>query len=574
MLLLIGRYYLWSVRSAGYEFEWGRDHGGYYNYLGRALASGRLHLPIDSSIEMHDMARHNGRYYLYHGAAPAVLLFAPWRWATGHDLPENLALFLLCFGGFLFSAGTLLKIFELGGITPGPALTAVSIAAVGLCQCVPYLLSRVWVYEVAIGGGYFFLSAAFFFLVYGLSGRHAVYSLAASGLMFGMAIGCRPHLGFAAPFALGGLLLMRVPMRRIAIFLMPFLTVCALIGAYNFARFGDPFDFGITHLIAGEHQNRIKLSAEYLAPGLYYLLFCAPEVMPVFPWFHVVFRPPYHSPGGALPAGYVIEAATGAFYVSPILLGALFLWAAKGMARILLGVLLATAGAICIVLASAGWVTQRYEVDFLPYGVLAAVAAVVVAIAKTGGLSRMMLTAFFGIAVAFGIVVNLALGIAGPYHEMLKRRPGRFVTIAGWFSPVAGLRPALNPRLTVEFTVHLDAKGNGVREPLLTLGHQAARYFLIAQSRGEEVEVVSQADDSTERCVLRADGPLSFRVQYAPETGNVTVDVNGAPAMNHHIGALVTAPSQITPGENRVEANISAARFSGRLEKVRIEVGR
>src|SRR6185295_1886046 len=76
---------------------------------------------VDDSLKMHDMALYHGRYYLYHGAAPAVLLFTPWRLATGHDLPENFALVLFCFAGFLFSGGTLLRVLSLEGVET-PAL--------------------------------------------------------------------------------------------------------------------------------------------------------------------------------------------------------------------------------------------------------------------------------------------------------------------------------------------------------------------------------------------------------------------------------------------------------------------
>src|SRR5262249_24890305 len=112
IVLAVGGYDYWAVRAAGYRFEWGRDLGGYYDYLGRAFAHGTLALPIQPRPEllalsnpydpaanepyrMHDMAFYHGRYYLYHGAGPAVFLFAPWRLLTGHDLPENFALFLL-----------------------------------------------------------------------------------------------------------------------------------------------------------------------------------------------------------------------------------------------------------------------------------------------------------------------------------------------------------------------------------------------------------------------------------------------------------------------------------------------
>jgi hypothetical protein len=102
----IGSYYLWELRAAGYGFDWAHGQNGYYNYLGRAFAHGRLELPIkpspqllalpnpwdpaaDDTYKMHDMALFNGRYYLYHGPGPAVLLFTPWLLITGHDLPET-----------------------------------------------------------------------------------------------------------------------------------------------------------------------------------------------------------------------------------------------------------------------------------------------------------------------------------------------------------------------------------------------------------------------------------------------------------------------------------------------------
>jgi hypothetical protein len=67
---------------------------------------------VDASIKRHDMVFFRGRYCLYHGAAPAVLLFTPWRLVTGHDVPEPLALAVFCFAGFLFSAATLLRVLS------------------------------------------------------------------------------------------------------------------------------------------------------------------------------------------------------------------------------------------------------------------------------------------------------------------------------------------------------------------------------------------------------------------------------------------------------------------------------
>src|ERR1041384_7544964 len=138
---LVGSYYLWAVRAAGVRFDWKHDSGDYYALLGRGFASGHLYLPVqpspqllaqpdpwdpavDFSLKQQDMVLYHGRYYLYFGAAPAVLLFAPWRFITGHDLPQTFAMFLLCFGGFLFSCGSLLRVLDLALAKPGPLLLA------------------------------------------------------------------------------------------------------------------------------------------------------------------------------------------------------------------------------------------------------------------------------------------------------------------------------------------------------------------------------------------------------------------------------------------------------------------
>ena len=305
----VGSYYCWAVRAAGHKFDWKHSQGGYYNYLGQAFAHGRLELPItpspellalpnpwdpavDAPYKMYDMALFNGHYYLYHGPGPAVMLFTPWLLITGHDLPENFALFLLCFGGFVFSCGALRQWLALAGAKIEPPLLALMLVALGLCQSAPYLLNRVWVYEVAIGGGYFCISGALFFLALGIEASRSSYWFGASGLMFGLAVSCRPHLGLHAVIALAGLAVLLTKSRRfrsavtsaeLIAFVAPFTLVVAAVAAYNYQRFGDPFEFGLRYLLAGPNQNRIRLATENILPGFYFWLACPPDFSLVFP---------------------------------------------------------------------------------------------------------------------------------------------------------------------------------------------------------------------------------------------------------------------------------------------------
>ncbi len=233
----IGVYYKWEVRAAGTDFVWNRnDLNGYYNILTRGFTEGHLYMaadpdprllalpnPIDPKAgldlpKMFDAVLYNRRYYLYHGFGPAVMLFLPYRILTHHDLPENYALYLLCFGGYLFSALTLMTLKP----DPRPWLLAVMLIALGVCQSVPFLLNRIWVYELAIGGGYFCIAAGLFFFV-----RQWYWP---AGLMLGMAVACRPHLLIVGAFALVAVALSN--RRRLPALLIPFAVVGLAIAIY------------------------------------------------------------------------------------------------------------------------------------------------------------------------------------------------------------------------------------------------------------------------------------------------------------------------------------------------------
>src|SRR5215471_16206666 len=174
--ILIGVYYRWTARASGSDFLWGYDHlDGYYNFLSRAFAQGHFYLEMQPSRELlaqpdpwdpkvplsmkwHDMVLYGGRYYLYFGAAPAAVVFLPYRLVTGRDMPQNYGLFLICYAGFLFSCGALVRMLKLAAADPPIWLFALCLLALGVCSGAAFLLNRALHYEIAIGGGYLFLS--------------------------------------------------------------------------------------------------------------------------------------------------------------------------------------------------------------------------------------------------------------------------------------------------------------------------------------------------------------------------------------------------------------------------------
>jgi hypothetical protein len=596
LLLLVGGYYRWGARVATGKYEFGYDLDGFYNYLGRAFLHGHLYLPVepspqllalanpydptvDNSIRNQDMVLYRGKYYLYFGATPAVLLFAPWRLVTGHDLPQNFAAFLLCFGGFLFATGALLRVFHLVAVRPPLWLLAFLILGLAFCQSTPFLLNRVAVYEIAIAGGCFCLSAAVFFLARGLPLQGNSWRwMAAAGLAFGAAVGCRPHLILAGAVALVALAVLHRG-RALAAFAAAWMLVGALIGLYNYQRFGNPVEFGFRYQLAGPGQNRIELSTRNWLPGMYYTLLDRPEFSPVFPWMRMVFRFPFNSAERyPLPPEYFVEPSVGALWLAPFVIAALWvpskrrlLRAAKDArtaeARTVLWICGGGAAAILLFLMSTHLSSQRYEVDFLPLAVFGALAGLGI---RAASAPRFWAGAALACAIAYSALANLALGVAGPYDDILRYRPAAYVKLARRFSPNPEYRPLLDPRLAVEMEAQFIPESAGFREPLVTIGRSHYGAFLYAEHASGAIKLVAQTEDG--RAVAEfpfPNGtPLRIGLAYAPEAHRIAATVNGREVVSVPAGLMVTAPAQVEFGQNHSDVGLTYPTFTGKISTI------
>ncbi len=588
--VVVGIFYLWIARLNGGRFSWNQDLPGYYNYLARAFVRGQLHLEIqpspkllalpdpwdpaaDESLRMHDMALFNQRYYLYHGAGPAVLFFAPWRWVTGHDVPENFAVLLFGWGGFLFACGTFLRLLDLTGVEIANGWLLLLLPALGLCQSVPYLLNRVWVYEVAIAGGYFCTSAGIFALSRALGPVRKSWWLALAGLAFGLAVSCRPHLGLAAAIALAAVAWhFRSAPRDVLAFAVPLLLCGVAVALYNYLRFGNPFDFGIRYLLSGTNQSRIKLEWANLPTGLYYFLLCPPDISAVFPWVRLVSSPPFHLAGHPFPAEYFYEPTAGALWLAPFLPAGLWLLGAgEQPVRMLTRVILGSSCAALLFVAATGFTTQRYEVDFAPGLCLAAVTGLAIRIARPGGAG---IKALAPAAMVCGIVAHAALAIAGPYDEFLRSRPSNYIRLAGWFSPFAVHRPLLNPEVRVEAKAVFRRQPDGFREPLVSLGWQAHRHLILCEHRNGNLRLVAQSEEGTVVHEMNhpGDRPVRMSAVYSAGSRGLRLSVEGREVLRQNLKTWVTAPSQVSAGRSRNVYGSAAGRFTGDMAVIETSI--
>jgi hypothetical protein len=350
---------------------------GYYNYLARGWAAGHLYVPIEvdprllaqanpydpnlpDEIKMHDMVLYDGHYFLYHGPAAALLSFYPYRRLTGKDLPEPIAVFLFVSIAFLANAYSLRRL--------NPKAEPLLYVVLGLANGIPFLLHRIWVYEVAIACAQATLSVGV--------ALHVAGRFRTSGLWIGMLALSRPHLLLLAPFT-----------NRAA---WPTISFgVALAGIHNWLRFGNPLDFGLAHLIAGPNQQQPAFSLAFLFPSLYLFLLETPRIVERFPWIEI-----HNQPQIVLPPVLFHENMLGAFWLAPFAFLKQPVWKLAAPALLVL-----------VFLSTTGWVTERYIVDFLPLLVLA-------------GLARNPSPRWHVPLFVFGVSVNLLLHLQGPYNRI------------------------------------------------------------------------------------------------------------------------------------------------------------
>ena len=325
---------------------------------------------------------YHGRFYLTWGPTPALVLLVPLH-LLGLAASSSLTVALFAIAGLAFALAALRVLLrEFDAV---PLWMGILAAAVLVCSTtVPFLLRRPAVYEEAIAGGYCFVMVGVYLAVRTIARRRASLGLLAlMSLCFGLAAGSRPPLAATGLLVVPVYLALRSTRPRrglLAALTGPFGACLVLLLAYNYARFGNPLEVGVSHLVTpGSLPPFGKLS--YVLPNLWYYGISPPRPTILFP-FLALTPPPFTYPLGSPVTGY-IEITGGLLTMTPLLLFAFALpWlrlrrpqAVGALASPLL--IAAAAGLFALLFVSFEFAesTERYETDFAGVFLLAALAA-------------------------------------------------------------------------------------------------------------------------------------------------------------------------------------------------------
>jgi hypothetical protein len=294
--------YIWMA-SAGTLRSW-YCYTAYYDLLADAFLHGRTALPLrpdprlfslsdpydpeqNREYRLHDALLYRGRYYLYWGPGPAVLI-APLKALGRTDIGDQYLVFAAALG-VLLTAGFLLAALRrrLFPALPGWVIVP-GLLAVGLGHPLPLLLARAAVYEAAIAMAQFFLLAGLFWAFTALEGNRCVrWRLAAAGVSWALALCSRVSLApaIAVLALLCGWRLYRLRGRAgrlgrelalpSGLLIAPLLAGAAALAAYNQVRFGSWYEFGMRYQLAGYNVHAVtatgvgSFAGRFVVPALY-----------------------------------------------------------------------------------------------------------------------------------------------------------------------------------------------------------------------------------------------------------------------------------------------------------------
>jgi Flp pilus assembly protein TadD len=421
----------------------------YYNLLVQSFRAGQLDLKIDAPAglaqladpydpaanlpyrwiagqPLHDLSYYKGKFYLYWGVTPALVLFWPYVAVTGHYLSHRAAAVIFCVAGFLTGVGILYALWRRYFPQVGVGVIAAGALALGLAPGLPAILSRCDVYEVAISCGYAFATLALAALWCALhEPQRRGRWLAAASLAYGLAVGARPSL-------LPGVVILLLPLvqawrepvkngrgRRIYLLLLAATGPVVLVGLgllyYNALRFGDPREFGQRYQLALERQDTMQhFSWRYLWFNFRVYFLEPARLIGRFPFVE-------ESHALSLPAGHVpVQRLFGILPGIPFVLLALaapLAWrdetAKPRTALRLFTYALGLLFGICLLVTCLfSYTCVRYVLDFLPVLLLLAVVGVL-------GLERTLAARparlrvvrwGCGLLLAYSLIFNLLAG--------------------------------------------------------------------------------------------------------------------------------------------------------------------
>lgn len=308
-------------------------HHKQYHELAEVMANGHLYLDTEPSETLlntenpydtiylqangidylADYAYYEGKYYVYFGIVPELLLYFPFYMLTGHHLPNYIAVFIF-YCGFILAVFALYREIIKRWFVHTPYFVYLMACTLTVC-CGNYLfiIARPDLYDTPIIAATMFTVGGLWLWIKGKysetpKGRRLCYFL--GSLSMALVAGCRPQMLLFSmlaiplffdetrkifknvdlssnqtnidPFAhtISG----NTPIIDAAFICIPYILIAAGIMYYNAARFGQAFDFGAAYSLTSNDMTKRSFNLPQALLGLWHYFFRPPIVSSDFPF--------------------------------------------------------------------------------------------------------------------------------------------------------------------------------------------------------------------------------------------------------------------------------------------------
>jgi len=415
--------YIWFA-SRGHWTNWDSPTRN-YSYLASAFQKGQLYLPVKPDPELLalpnpydpalrkgveypiDYSLYKGKFYLYWGPVPGVLLTMV-QPLFHKRIGDLYLVFIFLSGVFCLQVALIVFVWERFFTSLPNRILLITIAVTGLVSPNTMLLNNVIngrIYEAAIFGCQFFLLAGLMAAMIALDRTvPSTWGLAIAGVLWALAVGTRQVLVVSiAIYMLVTLYWLikayHLPLPKIilsiASLVTPLVLGAFLLGWYNWSRFGSIFETGYSYQLATPylqiHLDDLfspayilqNLSNYLLAPVDFgvkfpFISLGAAKTTALFSWY-------------SLPDLYDAEPYTGLSYTAPFVFFSVilifnYLWGVfKGRKLLIEGEqnqnifawitisLIGSSMSAFLVLQLYFWMGMRYTADFMPSLILLSV---------------------------------------------------------------------------------------------------------------------------------------------------------------------------------------------------------
>ena len=296
-----------------------------YNYAERE----NIRTGFGERAYKYDAALFNGKYYVYFGVLPAIILFLPYYLITQKFL-------LAKYGVFIFAALTMVvctllikaiysKWFKNLPFKLLAGAEAIILFGIGISSAT----TSPRFYEVIAMSGVFFAMLGVYLIITVVKNERIKNMRIFGGcLALALAVACRPTQLFASILIIPFLIKLikdaiqldkdskskhKYLIERLSNICIPYLFIGILLMNYNYARFGNPFDFGEKYQLTLYNAQESGLNFFSWIQGLITALFNLPLFKLDFPFVtsHELHLPTYSYL-------YVEDISAGLFFLSPI----------------------------------------------------------------------------------------------------------------------------------------------------------------------------------------------------------------------------------------------------------------